>query len=153
MLYVVSGTKLTLVGYGEYMNCAYNQFAVVPRKGEIETVSFEECKEFLCEGRECPNFDVSRFVFCSSNAEGLVGPCNIDPGAPVFLIRHDGAHILTGIGAGTSGGQHGICNNGTFLYMDLAPFVGWIHRRISHCGNYPINRRLNFDKPSTVPCF
>ena len=147
----VSGTKLTLVGYGEYMNLAVDQYSDVPRKGDIVPVSFTECKKFLCGGYEC-NYDVTRFVFCSSNEKGLPGPCNADPGAPVFNIQEDGTRILVGQAAGTNGGGDGYCDNGTFLYTDLAPFVGWIHRRISNCGNYPGNRQLNHDKPSTVPC-
>ena len=148
---LAAGTKLTVVGYGEYKNYAIGQYSDVPRKGEITTISFAECKKSLCGGRDC-NVDVKNVVICSSNKEGLSGPCAGDAGAPAFFIREDGAHVLAGIAAGTVGGAFGICNNGTFLFADLAPFVGWIHRRISHCGNYAKNKGLDFDQPSVVPC-
>ena len=124
----------------------------MPRKGEVQTLPFKECQKSLCGGIEC-DFDIPKSVLCSSNEDGLVGPCNADPGAPVFFIKEDGAHILVGHTVGTVGGGPGRCNNNTYLYTDLAPFVGWIHRRISDCGNYPKNRQLNYDKPSTIAPF
>ena len=72
--------------------------------------------------------------------KGISGPCGGDAGAPVFLINEkDGSRSQVGHAVGLSGASYGRCDNRSFNYVDLAPFAGWIHRRISGCGNYPIN--------------
>ena len=76
----------------------------------------------------------------------MPGPCDGDAGAPLF-IEMDG--IPTLVAQATSSSQLdgapacGVTGN---RYMDLVPFQGWIHRRISGCGNYPLNKRFEFGK-------
>ena len=83
----------------------------------------------------------------------LQGPCGGDAGAPAFLVKN-GTRTQIGHAAGTNGATDGICGgpNGTrgFLYVDYAPFVGWIHRRISGCGNYPVNKLFKFNNKSAI---
>lgn len=63
---------------------------------------------------------------------GISEPCGGDAGALLFIINEkDGSRLQVGQASGISGASFGPCDNRTFIYTDLAPFWGWIHRRIS----------------------
>ena len=141
----IAGTQLTLVGYGITKNYAPYQYSDVPTKGKIIPLTYEECLRHLGPA------SITRYTLCSSNKVGLAGPCGGDPGAPLFLINEkDGTRSQVGHVTGGDGATFGRCDNGTYWYVDFAPFVGCIHRRISGCGNYPIN--TIFKTATPIPC-
>ena len=78
----------------------------------------------------------------------LQGPCDGDAGAPAFLVVN-GTRTQVGHAVGSSGASNdGLCGEDIgFMYVDYAPFVGWIHRRISDCGNFPASKRISYEKP------
>ena len=141
----ISGTQLTLVGYGITKNFALYNYSQVPTKANITLLTYEECLKQDCVS-SCETPSINRYNLCSSNRMGISGPCGGDAGAPVFLIdEKDGTRSQVGHATGFSGATHGRCDNRSFYYMDLAPFAGWIHRRISECGNYPVNKRFKYN--------
>ena len=95
---------------------------------------------------------ITRFTLCSPSM-GVRGPCTGDAGGPLYLINEqDGIRTQVGHATGAQAEIGGECDYKTYTYTDLSPFLGWIHRRISGCGNYPINKGFVHDKPSPQKC-
>ena len=146
---LIAGTHLTLVGYGITKNYARYNYSQVPTKANVTLLTYEQCLKQYCPSCTRPSF--TKYTLCSTNTVGVSGPCGGDAGAPVFLINEkDGTHSQVGHAVGTSGASYGRCDNRSFLYVDLAPFAGWIHRRISGCGNNPIHKDFIYNDPKAT---
>ena len=138
------GTKAIIVGTGAFdgnKTIPGNQ-SDVPRKGIVTIRSYEDC-------RKHPEykFKWSRKNLCSFNNE-TSGPCNGDVGAPLFVWRDRGSDgkpktlVQAGVAVGTVASGGPACREAAFIYTDVSLYVGWIHRRISGCGNFPYNTDL-----------
>ena len=132
-----------MVGTGKYFDDKYlGNYSDVPRKGTVIIRSYEDCRKFPQY-----SFAWSRKNLCSFNNE-TSGPCDGDMGAPLFIWRDNGADgkqmtlVQVGVAVGTVGaGVRQNCTESAFIYTDLAYYAGWIHRRVSGCGNFPYNTK------------
>ena len=73
---------------------------------------------------------------CSSDKDGAA-PGPGDSGSPLFQLREkdkvESGYFLLGLVTGPGGNDHE-------LYTKVADSAGWIHRRISGCGNHPTSK-------------
>ena len=99
-------------------------------------VTNEECNQWLKKfGR--PNYQVSKLITCTRQ-ERNSGWCWNDQGAPLFLIKNESYMVQVGI-ASVRPAYSAPCGVDGYmtLYTRVSEYLGWIHRRISSCGNHP----------------
>ena len=104
------------------------------REGKVVLVPLDECKKALEKGRQKPV--VLRNQLCTSDKDGAA-PGHGDSGSPLFQPREkdkiESGYFLRGLVTGPAGNDHE-------LYTKVADYAGWIHRRISGCGNHPTSK-------------
>ena len=141
MIISCPGTVAILVGTGKFLDDqSSHDFSDVPLKGKVIIRSYEDCKK---DPEYRPKWP--RTYLCSFRNE-THGPCDGDAGSPLFVWQDadaDGKRkILVQVGHAveTSGSNRpNRCTASAFIYTGLSQYVGWIHRRVSGCGNYPYN--------------
>ena len=67
------------------------------------------------------------------------GVCFGDSGSPLYVWTNNVTWTQVGIASAATG-----CNHGVGIFVKISHYVGWIHRRISGCGNFPTSR---YDQP------
>ena len=104
------------------------------REGQVRLVPLDECKKAKEAERNLTL--VFKNQLCTSNKDGA-SPGGGDSGSPMFQLREKGkiesGYFLLGLVTGPAGDHHE-------LYTKVADYVGWIHRRISGCGNHPSSK-------------
>ena len=108
----------------------------VLREAKTLLVPLVECKKAREEqvgGR--PVFPVHQI--CTRHIEGMHAGLG-DSGGPIFQLAEKGkissGYVQLGLVSSRAGNTH-------IFYTKISSFVGWIHRRISGCGNHPFNIR------------
>ena len=137
-LHYIVGTAW-IAGWGErgpYGNTSGVNFRMVEADNEINTN--EKCNARLKEvGR--PYIKLTDLFMCTNETNGK-GACPGDMGVPLFLIKNESYMVQVGI-YNTHPAYQFPCgeHNQVGVYMRISKYVGWIHRRISGCGNHPFN--------------
>ena len=108
-----------------------HQFPKVLKKLYTKTVSDEECRKSTDE------IEIPRTSMCSfQDGEST---CPGDSGGPVYKLINNITLIQVGLNAGfVTDTYENICHKEISVSTKISPFVGWIHRRIQGCGNYPL---------------
>ena len=118
------------------------------REVDTEINTLEKCNQRLIEhGR--PNIKLTDLYLCT-NETGRKGVCIGDEGSPLFLIKNESYMVQVGIFISRPAYQF-FCSDKPYqvaVYMNVAKYVGWIHRRISGCGNHPFLPTLRPAKAS-----
>ena len=116
------------------------------RLEEIETEinTIQKCNQRLKEvGR--PNVQLTDLYMCTNETNGR-GACIGDQGCPLFLIKNESYMVQVGIMSFRPAYQF-LCGteNQVSVYTRVSKYVGWIHRRISGCGNHPFHHAIEMD--------
>ena len=78
-----------------------------------------------------PPSRASELILCTRK-DVIGGVCHGDSGSPLYVWTKNVSWTQWGtVSGGTS------CFDGHGLFTKISYYVGWIHRRISGCGNYP----------------
>ena len=106
------------------------------REGKVHLVPLDECKKAQEEEEQKPV--VLKNQLCTSIKNGGAAPGGGDSGSPMFQLRVkykvESGYFLLGLVSRPAGRHHEV-------YTKVADFAGWIHRRISGCGNHPTSKR------------
>ena len=104
---------------------------------ELPVVTNEECNKWLEDSRY-PGGRVNDLQICTRNPKGK-GWCLFDGGAPLFLIKNESYMIQIGLASVRAFTARPPCGQEGFMsvYTRISKYLGWIHRRISGCGNHP----------------
>ena len=109
-------------------------------EGNVTIVAFSECFGDVSK---------TKHAICTRHENGTHA-AHGDSGGPIFQLKEKG-NIHSGyVQLGVANGYTGPMEKFVF-YADVAPYVGWIHRRISGCGNHPFNKYVqtnNTHRPS-----
>ena len=104
-------------------------------EGKVLLVPLDVCRKILEEEEDKPV--VLKNQLCTSDKDGAA-PGPGDSGSPLFQLREkdkiESGYFLLGLVTGPAGHDHE-------LYTKVADYAGWIHRRISGCGNHPTSKR------------
>ena len=108
-----------------------------PREIDTELSTIEKCNQRFAEIGL--SHRVTNLYLCTLEKKGK-GICWGDRGAPLFLIK-DGSHMVQVGIAGTRPNFREPCGseNQVTTFTRVSKYVGWIHRRISGCGNHPVH--------------
>ena len=135
-------------GWGSYL-FFYGQrhnHSDVLRKTKLKTLSREKCIE------EDYGLKVHKYTFCTGRGNG---PCWEDTGAPLMVKdEKSGRYVQIGLVSAreTPSPTDMInCNESVVYYTAVSYYVGWIHRRISGCGNFPVHPLFRPEIPFTLP--
>ena len=117
------------------------------REAKTLLVPLDECKKAR---EEYYNVTVVlRYQICTRHVDGMRAN-NADSGGPIFQLKEkDNIHkgyVQLGIVSTRAGANH-------VLYTEVSHFVGWIHRRVSGCGNHPFNNRYFSNDTGEIPTF
>ena len=108
------------------------------RELDCEINTLEKCHQRLKEhGR--PNIKLTDLYLCTNETgEKRAGACLGDWGSPLFLIKNESYMVQVGIFVARPAYQFhcGDRDDQVVVYMNVSRYVGWIHRRISGCGNH-----------------
>ena len=132
-------------GWGAWLPQHHNHSNVL-RKSPVKLISNEECEK--SDGA----IHLSTSNFCSLGS----GPCWRETGAPLWQIYQvTGASVQIGVVAVMELPLNFSfeCNETAVFYTDVSFYIGWIHRRISGCGNYPSHPDLRPDIPPYTRTF
>ena len=114
-----------------YENGKPLQFPKVLKKLKTKVVTDEECRKSTDE-LEIPHHSMCSFQDGESTCAG-------DSGGPVFKLINNLTLIQVGLNSGfVTDTYENICHKQISVSTKISPFVGWIHRRIQGCGNYPL---------------
>ena len=116
------------------------EFTPALREGKLNIIDRDACK---VNGRK----DL-RHLICLRYANGS-HPDSGDSGGPIVQLKEKGninsGYVQVGIG-------NYLTSYDLVVYADVAVYAGWIHRRISDCGNHPFNTRSHSnDTPGRPP--
>ena len=120
-------------GFGAYNLTVPSPPQKFLQKKEVQMIPNSEC----LHNKTDPPTRANERVICTRQDGG--GVCFGDSGSPLYVWTKNVTWTQVGI---VSGGTS--CNNGLGLFVKISHFVGWIHRRISGCGNFPTS---HFDQP------
>ena len=111
---------------------------------DTEINTLQKCNERLKEvGR--PYINLTDLYMCTNETNGK-GNCNGDMGCPLFLIKNESYTVQVGITSFLPAYQFPCgAHNQVYVYMNVAKYVGWIHRRITGCGNHPFHHAMEVD--------
>ena len=99
-------------------------------------VTNEVCQKWLKTLR--PHYEITKLVFCARYIDRM-GWCVGDYGAPLFFIKNESYMVQIGI-ASVRPKYDACARDGHMaLYTRVSEYLGWIHRRISNCGNHPFH--------------
>ena len=124
-------------GFGEQADGSAGGSKGTGRLYEVQNriVTNQDCNKWLKD----TNFGlgVHDLLMCTQQADNM-GWCWRDGGTPVFLIKNESYMVQMGIASirPLYGAPCGY-NNHMSVYTRVSKYVGWIHRRISSCGNHP----------------
>ena len=111
------------------------------RETNLTRVPLDECKKGIEEEYGKPPF--LKHQLCTRIVNGISGGMG-DSGSLLFQLREkDNVHsgyVQVGVHVGRAGFHHGI-------HTLVSSYVGWIHRRISGCGNHVFSHRLTNRTP------
>ena len=100
-------------------------------------VTNEECDKWLKTIR--PWYEITKLAFCSRYVDGM-GWCQGDYGVPLFLIKNESYMVQIGIASVRPFYSASCARDGHMaMYTRVLEYLGWIHRRISNCGNHPFH--------------
>ena len=109
------------------------------REGKLTIIPHDECN--VQGSRDL------RYLICLRYVNGSQ-PDNGDSGGPIVQLREKGninsGYVQVGIGNYLTGYD-------LVLYADVAVYAGWIHRRISDCGNHPYNTMYHSNETPGPP--
>ena len=129
---------MTAIGWGESDE---PRFTSKLMEGPLRLVPFEECR--------VPNKTI-KYQLCTRNVNDT-NAGHGDSGGPLFQLREKGnphsGYVQLGI---TNWKGEGEVPNHYVYWADAAAYAGWIHRRISGCGNHPFSKLLT---NNTIPTF
>ena len=131
------------IGWGDagYMNLRPSL-----REGRVLLVPLDECKKAQEEEEHAPV--VLKNQLCTYAKEGAAAPRGGDSGSPMFQLREKdkigSGYFLLGLVSRPAGKHHEV-------YIKVADFAGWIHRRISGCGNHPLSKYFFSNATTFVP--
>ena len=127
------------------MDRAPNNIGIQPvremREIHVPIVTNEECNKWLKDLKFGEY--VNDLQMCTRQVDGMSW-CWHDWGGPLFLIKNASYMVQVGItslrpfraGVAFACGQDGFMTVNT----RVSKYLGWIHRRISGCGNYPFRK-------------
>ena len=98
-------------------------------------VTNQECNKWLEDTKF--GLRVTNLLTCTRQVDKM-GWCWYDYGSPLFLIKNESYMVQVGIASirplyGAPCGYDGHMT----VYTRVSRYLGWIHRRISGCGNHP----------------
>ena len=133
-------------GWGSYLfvlHEAHNHSDVL-RKAKLKTLSREKCIE------EDYGLKVSKYTFCTGRGNG---PCWEDTGTPLMVKdESSGRYVHRWIVCARENPSPNYminCNESVVYYTAVSYYVGWILRRISGCGNFPVHPYFRPEIPFT----
>ena len=92
-----------------------------------------------------PYIQLTDLYICTNETNGK-GSCIGDMGCPLFLLKNESYMIQVGITSFLPAYQFKCgTHNMVYVYMNVSNYVGWIHRRISGCGNHPFSQAMEVD--------
>ena len=123
-----------IAGWGDTPN--------VSRLTEVSTpiVTNEECTAWIRQlFPSYKNLTLTKLITCTRYAE-QTGLCCGDWGAPLFIVKNESYVVQVGI-ASVRPYYSSYCGfeGDMTLYTRVSEYLGWIHRRISGCGNHPFH--------------
>ena len=105
----------------------------VLREAKVTLATIDDCYKALQEnfGKVPP----LQHQLCAHNPNDM-GVAPGDSGGPMFQLREKGnvasGYVQIGVVSGDA-------TNHLAKYTKVADYAGWINRRVSNCGNYPIS--------------
>ena len=103
------------------------------REGNVTIVPFSQCIKRQNSSLVYKHQICTRYVNGTHADEG-------DSGGPIFQLREKG-NIYSGyVQVGVA---NRLENNEFVAYADVAAYAGWIHRRISDCGNHRFQNKFH----------
>ena len=111
---------------------------------DTEINTNQKCNQRLKEvGR--PYINLTDSYLCTNETNGK-GACYGDYGCPLFSIKNEYNMVQIGIWSFRPAYQfHCGEHNQVAVYIRVSKYVGWIHRRISGCGNHPFHNATETD--------
>ena len=102
---------------------------------DIPIIALDECNERL-KTQGNAKLQVTDLTLCTLEG-GIKGVCFLDWGAPLFLIKNESYMVQVGIFSFVPK-QPSKCGteNRVDIFTRVSRYLGWIHRRISSCGNH-----------------
>ena len=122
---------------------------VAPALREARTllVPVDECKK--AREQQLNVTIIPLHQICTRNVDGMRADHG-DSGGPIFqLLEKNNGHsgyVQMGVVSSAAGNTH-------VLYTDVSHFVGWLHRRVSGCGNHPFNNLYFSNGTIGIPTF
>ena len=112
---------------------------------DIEINTLEKCNQRLEEqGRDIKLTDL---YLCTNETDGK-GACLGDFGSPLFLIKNESYMVQVGMFTLKPTYQFRCdLQDQVVVYAKLSKYVGWIHRRVSGCGNHPFHPTIRYSIP------
>ena len=110
------------------------------REVHIPIVNNEECNKWLKDMKYGQY--VNELQMCTRQVQGMIW-CWGDYGSPLFLIKNESYTVQVGITSirpfATAAFSCGQNWQEGFMTVNtrVSKYLGWIHRRISGCGNHP----------------
>ena len=101
-------------------------------------VTNEECDAWLKKFVD-PDVGITKLITCTRYPKRK-GWCWGDYGAPLFLIKNESYMVQVGIASARPKFKTYCAPEGDMaLHTRVSEYLGWIHRRISGCGNHPFH--------------
>ena len=104
----------------------------------------EECDKYVKTLR--PYYEITKLITCTRYVDRM-GWCVGDNGAPLFMIKNESYMVQVGIASVRVKYDTSCAPDGHMaLYTRVSEYLGWIHRRISGCGNHPFHPITEMDE-------
>ena len=126
-----------VAGWGQYSSVPNEPYVPIDKLMEVHNpiITIDECNKRIHDGG-FKDIWLTDLAICTRDDENM-GVCWYDWGAPLFLIKNESYMVQIGIfnvrplyflKCGREGN--------VATYTRVSKYLGWIHRRISGCGNH-----------------